>query len=158
MILLLILVLVVSYWRLRIDSVRAEISVDKALERGSYDKDMYLRVLLSECFDDESVLDREKAVSRYESWVYGEVEDEISRSLFRQGYNIHEWRLKHKKEYRDMIKVGIAKRVERFERYLEDKTYFVDIEVSDQNGSFYSDLEHEIVPNLDCCVAMRSWH
>lgn len=131
---------------------------DKALSRGEYDSYDYARILLDGCVPEGEVLDKERVISRYKAWVYGEAAHEVNSRLFHRGIRASEWRNTHRDEYEAMVEKKVKGKVEKFKKYLEGKTYFIDIEVSDQNGSIYSDLEHEIVPNMKCCVAMRSWH
>jgi len=48
--------------------------------------------------------------------------------------------------------------MKKLEDALEGKEYLVMVEYGDDGGPFWSILEHEIVPELDCCKARFSHH
>lgn len=47
---------------------------------------------------------------------------------------------------------------DEFKEDIGDKKYFVEVNYSDDSGSFYSEMEHEIVPSLGCCIRRYSHH
>lgn len=48
--------------------------------------------------------------------------------------------------------------VKELEELLKDKEYVTCIEYGDDDGRFFGELEHEIVPKLDCCICSFSHH
>lgn len=48
--------------------------------------------------------------------------------------------------------------LDEFKEDIGDKKYFVEVSYSDNSGSFYSEMEHEIVPSLGCCIRRYSHH
>lgn len=47
---------------------------------------------------------------------------------------------------------------EEFETKAQGKEYFVSVVYSDNDGSFYSEMEHYVVPELRCCLRRDSHH
>lgn len=47
---------------------------------------------------------------------------------------------------------------EEFETKAQGKNYFVSVTYSDNDGSFYSEMEHDVVPELKCCLRRDSYH
>lgn len=50
------------------------------------------------------------------------------------------------------------KSCEEFETKAQGKDYFVSVNYSDNDGSFYSEMEHYVVPELKCCLRRDSHH
>lgn len=48
--------------------------------------------------------------------------------------------------------------VEEFKKKIKGFNRFAVVEYGDEDGQFYSGLEHEIVPNLSCCIERISHH
>ena len=44
------------------------------------------------------------------------------------------------------------------EEDMKGYSVFVEIDYSDNDGFMYSNLEHHIVPNMNCCLAVISHH
>jgi len=59
-------------------------------------------------------------------------------------------------EFEEEVEKEIEKRIENIKSKLGNKTVFVDISYSDNNGD--ANLEFHIVPNLNCCVASFNHH
>lgn len=47
---------------------------------------------------------------------------------------------------------------EEFKTKAQGKEYFVSVVYSDNDGSFYSEMEHYVVPELRCCLRRDSHH
>ena len=50
------------------------------------------------------------------------------------------------------------KELDKFEEKAQGKNYFVSVTYSDNDGSFYSEMEHDVVPELECCLRRDSHH
>lgn len=57
-----------------------------------------------------------------------------------------------------LVSEGDKRRIDEFKKKIEGFSRFAVVEYSDEDGSFYSALEHEIVPNLSCCIERISHH
>lgn len=61
-------------------------------------------------------------------------------------------------EYRKMQKEACEEVLKRFKEKVPESSYIAIIEYGDEDGSFYSDLEHEIMPELDFVYARINHH
>lgn len=61
-------------------------------------------------------------------------------------------------EYKREEEKLVKEYVDKFYKDLGTNEYAVMLEYADENGSLFSELEHEVVPNLDCTVRTFSHH
>lgn len=62
------------------------------------------------------------------------------------------------KEFQDELNRAITDRVSELEEDMKGYSVFVEIDYSDNDGFRYSNLEHHIAPNMNCCLAVISHH
>ena len=62
------------------------------------------------------------------------------------------------KEFQDELNRAITDRVSELEEDMKGYSVFVEIDYSDKDGFRYSNLEHYIAPNMNCCLAVISHH
>lgn len=62
------------------------------------------------------------------------------------------------KEFQDELNRAITDRVSELEEDMKGYSVFVEIDYSDNDGFRYSNLEHYIAPNMNCCLAAISHH
>lgn len=62
------------------------------------------------------------------------------------------------KEFQDELNRAITDRVSELEEDMKGYSVFVEIDYSDNDGFRYSNLEHYIAPNMNCCLAVISHH
>ena len=62
------------------------------------------------------------------------------------------------KEFQDELNRAITDRVSKLEEDMKGYSVFVEIDYSDNDGFRYSNLEHYIAPNMNCCLAVISHH
>lgn len=62
------------------------------------------------------------------------------------------------KEFQDELNRAITDRVSELEEDMKGYSVFVEIDYSDNDGFMYSNLEHHIAPNMNCCLAVISHH
>ena len=62
------------------------------------------------------------------------------------------------KEFQDELNRAITDRVSELEEDMKGYSVFVEIDYSDNDGFRYSNLEHYIAPNINCCLAVISHH
>lgn len=62
------------------------------------------------------------------------------------------------KEFQDELNRAITDRVSELEEDMKGYSVFVEIDYSDNDSFRYSNLEHYIAPNMNCCLAVISHH
>lgn len=62
------------------------------------------------------------------------------------------------KEFQDELNRAITDKVSELEEDMKGYSVFVEIDYSDNDGFRYSNLEHYIAPNMNCCLAVISHH
>lgn len=62
------------------------------------------------------------------------------------------------KEFQDELNRAITDRMSELEEDMQGYSVFVEIDYSDNDGFRYSNLEHYIAPNMNCCLAVISHH
>lgn len=62
------------------------------------------------------------------------------------------------KEFQDELNRAITDRVSELEEDMKGYSVFVEIDYSDNDGFMYSNLEHHVAPNMNCCLAVISHH
>lgn len=62
------------------------------------------------------------------------------------------------KEFQDELNRAITDRVSELEEDMKGYSVFVEIDYSDNDGFRYSNLEHYVAPNMNCCLAVISHH
>lgn len=62
------------------------------------------------------------------------------------------------KEFQDELNRAITDRVSELEEDMKGYSVFVEIDYSYNDGFRYSNLEHYIAPNMNCCLAVISHH
>lgn len=62
------------------------------------------------------------------------------------------------KEFQNELNRAITDRVSELEEDMKGYSVFVEIDYSDNDGFRYSNLEHYIAPNMNCCLAVISHH
>lgn len=66
--------------------------------------------------------------------------------------------IRETKEFQDKLNRAITDRVSELEEDMKGYSVFVEIDYSDNDGFMYSNLEHHIAPNMNCCLAVISHH
>ncbi len=66
--------------------------------------------------------------------------------------------IRETKEFQDKLNRAITDRVSELEEDMKGYSVFVEIDYSDNDGFVYSNLEHHIAPNMNCCLAAISHH
>lgn len=66
--------------------------------------------------------------------------------------------IRETKEFQDELNRAITDRVSELEEDMKGYSVFVEIDYSDNDGFRYSNLEHYIAPNMNCCLAVISHH
>lgn len=66
--------------------------------------------------------------------------------------------IRETKEFQDELNRAITDRVSELEEDMKGYSVFVEIDYSDNDGFRYSNLEHHIAPNMNCCLAVISHH
>lgn len=66
--------------------------------------------------------------------------------------------IRETKEFQDKLNRAITDRVSELEEDMKGYSVFVEIDYSDNDGFMYSNLEHHIAPNMNCCLAAISHH
>ncbi len=66
--------------------------------------------------------------------------------------------IRETKEFQDKLNRAITDRVSELEEDMKGYSVFVEIDYSDNDGFIYSNLEHHIAPNMNCCLAAISHH
>ena len=66
--------------------------------------------------------------------------------------------IRKSKEFQDELNRAITDRVSELEEDMKGYSVFVEIDYSDNDGFRYSNLEHYIAPNMNCCLAVISHH
>ena len=66
--------------------------------------------------------------------------------------------IRETKEFQDKVNKAITDRVSELEQDMQRYSVFVEINYSDNDGLMYSDLEHYVAPNMNCCLAAISHH
>ena len=66
--------------------------------------------------------------------------------------------IRETKEFQDKLNRAITDRVSELEEDMKGYSVFVEIDYSDNDGFRYSNLEHHIAPNMNCCLAVISHH
>ena len=61
-------------------------------------------------------------------------------------------------EFMKELNKVITNKVSNLEEAMEGCSVFVEIDYSDNDGLKYSTLEHYIVPNMECCLAVIDHH
>lgn len=62
------------------------------------------------------------------------------------------------KEFQEKLNKAITDKVSELEEDMQGYSVFVEINYSDNDGLMYSTLEHHVVPNMNCCLAVISHH
>lgn len=66
--------------------------------------------------------------------------------------------IRETKEFQNKLNKAITDRVSELEEDMKGYSVFVEIDYSDNDGFRYSNLEHYIAPNMNCCLAVISHH
>ena len=66
--------------------------------------------------------------------------------------------IRETKEFQNKLNKAITDRVSELEEDMKGYSVFVEIDYSDNDGFMYSNLEHHIAPNMNCCLAVISHH
>ena len=66
--------------------------------------------------------------------------------------------IRETKEFQDKVNKAVTDEVSNLERKMQGCSVFVEISYSDNDGLEYSNLEHHVVPNMECCLAAISHH
>lgn len=66
--------------------------------------------------------------------------------------------IRETKEFQEKLNKAITDRVSELEEDMKGYSVFVEIDYSDNDGFMYSNLEHHIAPNMNCCLAVISHH
>lgn len=93
------------------------------------------------------------------STAYYEVFFAKERSLraVRSKQNIYEWEKEHKDMFEKLVADRVNDKVEALKKKMEGLTVFSVVDYGDEDD-FGSEMEHYLVPSLDCCLERISHH
>lgn len=130
------------------DSIAKELASNDT--KGKFEE-IYSDVMSAEKYDRENIIEKyRKAVyypARYAMKEYLEYEKCMS---FREILEFQDT-----DEFERMLQQEIQRRVDELKEKIQDKSVIVMVKYSD-HGSW--ELEHDIAPGLDCCMAQISHH
>lgn len=66
--------------------------------------------------------------------------------------------IRETKEFQDKVNKAVTDKVSDLEEDMKGYSVFVEINYSDNDGLEYSNLEHHVAPNMNCCLATISHH
>jgi hypothetical protein len=103
---------------------------------------------------------RNRIIEIFRDEVYWEAKWELRKQLETKRKMTYGQALDFTKteEFEKMLNEEIEKRTKEFIQKLDDKSVVVMIDYGSGGDGFDEDLEFEIVPNLDCCLAIFNHH
>lgn len=119
----------------------------------------YFETIYRDCKEaDKMSMDEMLTIAREEmEWnVRFDIEYESEKARRMSWDERHKW--SKTKEFEDMVEKEIQRRLDEIKSKAENNNnhIFVDVSYADECGE--SELEHYIVPNLDCCLKRFSHH
>lgn len=109
----------------------------------------------------EGLISKEDAINEFvnyiENWHWGETCRYVEKHIITDGTPIFDW-LKNEdneKKFKDIQTELNKNKILKFKKDIEEYNCFAQVEYSDHG---YSDLEHEIMPNLNCTIRRFSYH
>lgn len=101
-------------------------------------------------------LTKDEVLEGYSEEIYYQTLWEIEDSLY-VPYS-KKLEIRKTEEFQEKLNKAIVDRAAELEQLMEGLSVFVEIKYSDNDGFMYSDLEHHIAPNMNCCLAAISHH
>lgn len=130
------------------DSIAKELAANDT--KGKFEE-IYNDVMSAEKYNNESILEKYRKIvyypARYAMREYLECEKCMS---FREIIEFQDT-----EEFEELLQQDIQRRVDELKEKLQDKSVIVMVRYSD-HGSW--ELEHDVVPGLDCCMERISHH
>lgn len=133
---------------------KSEESIKEKLQKENLEEE-YFEEILRDVME-AAKLDREDVLEGYSEEIYYQTLWEIENSLY-VPYG-KRFEIRKTKEFQDELNRAITDRVSELEEDMKGYSVFVEIDYSDNDGFRYSNLEHYIAPNMNCCLAVISHH
>ena len=133
---------------------KSEESIKEELQKENLEEE-YFEEILRDVME-AAKLDREDVLEGYSEEIYYQTLWELENRLdvpYGKRFEIRKT-----KEFQDELNRAITDRVSELEEDMKGYSVFVEIDYSDNDGFRYSNLEHYIAPNMNCCLAVISHH
>lgn len=133
---------------------KSEESIKEELQKENLEEE-YFEEILRDVME-AAKLDREDVLEGYSEEIYYQTLWEIENSLY-VPYS-KKLEIRKTEEFQEKLNKAIVNRAAELEQSMEGLSVFVEIKYSDNDGFRYSNLEHHIAPNMNCCFAVISHH
>lgn len=133
---------------------KSEESIKEELQKENLEEE-YFEEILRDVME-AAKLDREDVLEGYSEEIYYDTLWKLENRLdvpYGKRFEIRKT-----KEFQDELNRAITDRVSELEEDMKGYSVFVEIDYSDNDGFRYSNLEHYIAPNMNCCLAVISHH
>lgn len=133
---------------------KSEESIKEELQKENLEEEYFEEILRD--VTEATKLDREDVLEGYSEEIYYQTLWELENRLdvpYGKRFEIRKT-----KEFQDELNRAITDRVSELEEDMKGYSVFVEIDYSDNDGFRYSNLEHYIAPNMNCCLAVISHH
>ena len=129
---------------------KSEESIKEELQKENLEEEYFEEILRD--VTEAAKLDREDVLEEIYYQTLWEIEDSL--------YVPYSKKLEIRKteEFQEKLNKAIVNRAAELEQSMEGLSVFVEIKYSDNDGFRYSNLEHHIAPNMNCCLAVISHH
>lgn len=101
-------------------------------------------------------LTKDEVLEGYAEEIYYQTRWDVENSLH-VPYS-KKFEMRETQEFQKKLNKAIADRTSELEQAMEGYSVFVEISYSDNDGFRYSNLEHYVVPNMKCCLAVIDHH
>lgn len=129
-------------------------SIKEELQKENLEEEYFEEILRD--VTEAAKLDREDVLEGYSEEIYYQTLWEIEDSLY-VPYS-KKLEIRKTEEFQEKLNKAIVNRAAELEQSMEGLSVFVEIKYSDNDGFSYSNLEHHIAPNMNCCLAVISHH
>ena len=133
---------------------KSEESIKEELQKENLEEEYFEEILRD--VTEAAKLDREDVLEGYSEEIYYQTLWEIEDSLY-VPYS-KKLEIRKTEEFQEKLNKAIVNRAAELEQSMEGLSVFVEIDYSDNDGFRYSNLEHYIAPNMNCCLAVISHH
>ena len=133
---------------------KSEESIKEELQKENLEEEYFEEILRD--VTEATRLDKEDILQGYSEEIYYQTLWEIEDSLY-VPYSM-KFEMRETKEFQEKLNKAITDRTSELEQAMEGCSVFVEINYSDNDGLMYSTLEHHVVPNMNCCLAVISHH
>lgn len=133
---------------------KSEESIKEELQKENLEEEYFEEILRD--VTEAAKLDREDVLEGYSEEIYYDTLWKLENRLdvpYGKRFEIRKT-----KEFQDELNRAITDRVSELEEDMKGYSVFVEIDYSDNDGFRYSNLEHYIAPNMNCCLAVISHH